>query len=156
MANIDLSILNDLTAFDSATVQNAAIRIRGYINESDDYSGTSLKRYTGEMPTIVGVATTVKAKALHKPSGNEGTVAWKDYYEKISAIELPFISISCMSRLLLLSVTLMSMLSKSNLNSCSSMKPLLSRSKCPILTLKSAISPSVNTFKSVSRIFSGK
>ena len=45
------------------------------------------------MPTIVGVATTVKAKALHKPSGNEGTVAWKDYYEKISAIELPFISI---------------------------------------------------------------
>ena len=93
MANIDLSILNDLTAFDSATVQNAAIRIRGYINESDDYSGTSLKRYTGEMPTIVGVATTVKAKALHKPSENEGTVAWKDYYEKISAIELPFISI---------------------------------------------------------------
>ena len=61
MANIDISILNDLTAFDSATVQNAAIRIRGYINESDDYSGTS-KRYTGGMPTIVGVATTVKVK----------------------------------------------------------------------------------------------
>ena len=64
MGNVDLSILNDLTAFDSATVQNAAIRIRGYINESDDYTGTSLKRYTGEMPTIVGVATTVKAKAF--------------------------------------------------------------------------------------------
>ena len=29
MGNVDLSILNDLTAFDSATVQNAAIRIRG-------------------------------------------------------------------------------------------------------------------------------
>ena len=93
MANIDLSILNDLTAFDSATVQNAAIRIRGYINESDDYSGTSLKRYTGEMPTIVGIATTVKAKALHKPTENEGTVTWKEYYEKISKIELPFFSI---------------------------------------------------------------
>ena len=93
MANIDLSILNDLTAFDSATVQNAAIRIRGYINESDDYSGTSLKRYTGEMPTIVGIATTVKAKALHKPTENEGAVTWKEYYEKISEIELPFISI---------------------------------------------------------------
>ena len=93
MANIDLSILNDLTAFASATVQNAAIRIRGYINESDDYSGTSLKRYTGEMPTIVGIATTVKAKALHKPRENERTVTWKEYYEKISKIELPFISI---------------------------------------------------------------
>ena len=93
MANIDLSILNDLTAFDSATVQNAAIRIRGFINESDDYSGTSLKRYTGEMPTIVGIATTVKAKALHKPTENEGTVTWKEYYEKISNIELPYISI---------------------------------------------------------------
>ena len=43
MGNVGLSILNDLTAFDSATVQNAAIRIRGYINESDDYTGTSLK-----------------------------------------------------------------------------------------------------------------
>ena len=93
MGNIDLSILNDLTAFDSATVQNAAIRIRGFINESDDYTGTSLKRYTGEMPTVVGIATTVKAKALHKPTENEGTVPWKEYYEKISTIELPFISI---------------------------------------------------------------
>ena len=65
----------------------------GYINESDDYTGTSLKRYTGEMPTIVGVATTVKAKALHKPSDGEGQVPWKDYYEKISTIQLPFISI---------------------------------------------------------------
>ena len=93
MGNIDLSILNDLTAFDSATVQNAAIRIRGFINESDDYTGTSLKRYTGEMPTVVGIATTVKAKALHEPKENEATVPWKKYYEKISSIELPFISI---------------------------------------------------------------
>ena len=93
MGNIDLSILNDLTAFDSATVQNAAIRIRGFINESDDYTGTSLKRYTGEMPTVVGIATTVKAKALHEPKENEATVPWKEYYEKISTIELPFISI---------------------------------------------------------------
>ena len=93
MPNIDLSILNDLTAFDSATVQNAAIRIRGFIAESDDYSGSTIKRYTGEMPTIVGIATTIKCKALHAPTKSEGTIPWKEYYEKISSIELPFISI---------------------------------------------------------------
>ena len=93
MANIDLSILNDLTAFDSATVQNAAIRIRGFIDESEDYTGSSIKRYTGEMHTIVGIATTIKCKALHEPTKSEGVVPWKVYYEKISSIEFPFISI---------------------------------------------------------------
>ena len=91
MGKIDISILNDLTAFDSATVQNAAIRIRGYIPEDQDYTGTALKRYTGEAPTIVGIATTIKATALNEP-GSE-PVPWKDYYEKISSLDYPFISL---------------------------------------------------------------
>jgi len=91
MGKIDISILNDLTAFDSATVQNAAIRIRGYVPENQDYSGTSLRRYTGEAPTIVGIATTIKATALNEP--NSEPVPWKDYYEKISSLDYPFISL---------------------------------------------------------------
>ncbi len=91
MGKIDISILNDLTAFDSATVQNAAIRIRGYIPEDQDYTGTALKRYTGEAPTIVGIATTIKATALNEPDSEP--VPWKDYYEKISSLDYPFISL---------------------------------------------------------------
>ena len=87
MGKIDISILNDLTAFDSATVQNAAIRIRGYIPEDQDYTGTALKRYTGEAPTIVGIATTIKATALNEPDSEP--VPWKDYYEKISSLDYP-------------------------------------------------------------------
>lgn len=91
MGNIDISILNDLTAFDSATVQNATIRIRGFVHENEDYSGPSIRRYTGESPTIVGIATTIKATALNEPSST--VVPWKDYYEKISALDYPFISL---------------------------------------------------------------
>ena len=67
MGKIDISVLNDLTAFDSATVQNAAIRIRGYVPEDQDYSGTSIRRYTGDVATVVWIATTIKAKALNEP-----------------------------------------------------------------------------------------
>jgi len=91
MGKIDISVLNDLTAFDSATVQNAAIRIRGYVPEDQDYSGTSIRRYTRDVATVVGIATTIKAKALNEPSSDP--VPWKDYYEKISAFDYPFISI---------------------------------------------------------------
>ena len=91
MGNIDISILNDLTAFDSATVQNAAIRIRGYIPANQDYSSPTLKRYTGEPSTVVGLATTLKATALNEPKSDP--LQWKDYYEKISSLDYPYISI---------------------------------------------------------------
>ena len=95
MSSIDNLILNDLATFDSATVQNAAIRIRGYVHENEDYSGSSIRRYTGDInATVVGVATTIKATALHDPKEvGELSVPWKDYYEKLSSFELPTISV---------------------------------------------------------------
>ena len=42
---VDHSIISELSKYDSATVQNAAILVRGYINHTEDYTGPNLTQY---------------------------------------------------------------------------------------------------------------
>ena len=41
---VDPAILNDLADYDSATVQNAAILVRGYVPAEEDYTGPNLEQ----------------------------------------------------------------------------------------------------------------
>ena len=41
---VDPAILNDLANYDSATVQNAAILVRGYAPAGEDYTGPDLEQ----------------------------------------------------------------------------------------------------------------
>jgi regulator of RNase E activity RraA len=56
---VDPSILEDLATYDSATVQNAAILVRGYVPAGDDYTGPDLQQYVpGSAFATVGYAVT--------------------------------------------------------------------------------------------------
>jgi regulator of RNase E activity RraA len=54
MKTVDQSILDTLAEYDSATVQNAGILVRGYIHEDDDYTDPSIREYIspGAKPAV--------------------------------------------------------------------------------------------------------
>ena len=80
-----LKIINELKKYDSATVQNAMILIRGYSDESTDYSGPQLKCYHLKDP-VVGIAVTGKVTPLYEPKSK---IEFMDYYDNIEKSELP-------------------------------------------------------------------
>ena len=59
ITKIDSSILEELAGYDSATVQNAAILVRGYVPAEEDYTGPELQQLIGgSQPVTVGYALT--------------------------------------------------------------------------------------------------
>ena len=59
-------LINDFKKYDSATVQNAMILVRGYVDANEDYTSPDLKSYNF-YETIVGVAVTGKVTPLNEP-----------------------------------------------------------------------------------------
>ncbi|GIT17696.1 MAG: hypothetical protein CM1200mP39_05020 [Dehalococcoidia bacterium] len=45
MKTVNQSVLDTLAEYDSATVQNAGILVRGYIHEDNDYTDPSIREY---------------------------------------------------------------------------------------------------------------
>jgi regulator of RNase E activity RraA len=78
-------IIRDLSEYDSATVQNAMILIRGFTSESADYSGPQLKCYHLKDP-VVGIAVTGKVTPLYEPKSK---IEFMDFYDNIEKSELP-------------------------------------------------------------------
>ncbi|NCG34591.1 MAG: hypothetical protein GWO78_01150 [Dehalococcoidales bacterium] len=83
-------IINGLKEYDAATVQNAMIKIRGFVNESIDYTGPELKSYYIESKPVVGIAVTCKVTTLEEPKTK---IDWDEYYNNIDASDLPVIGV---------------------------------------------------------------
>ena len=66
---VDESVIRALAEYDSATVQNATILVRGYVPAEEDYSGPDLRCYLPEFGTLVGYAVTAEATPLHEQPG---------------------------------------------------------------------------------------
>lgn len=90
MQKIDQSILDELARYDSATVQNAAILVRGYVGEEIDYSGPELRCMLPEFGTLVGYAVTAEASPLHERGD---TTDWAEYYDLIAYTDVPTIAV---------------------------------------------------------------
>ena len=90
MKTIDQSILDALAEYDSATVQNAGILVRGYIPENDDYTGPDIREYIspGAKPAV-GYALTSIWAPLHEPS--EINSNRMDYFDSIARANVPII-----------------------------------------------------------------
>jgi regulator of RNase E activity RraA len=90
MKTVDQSILDALAEYDSATVQNAGILVRGYINEDDDYTDPSIREYIspGAKPAV-GYALTSTWVPLNEPA--EVNVDRNDYFDSIVRANAPVI-----------------------------------------------------------------
>ena len=87
---VDTSILEDLASYDSATVQNAAILVRGYVPASEDYTGPDLQQYVpGSGSTTVGYAVTSVWSPITKAAQ---AVADRDvFFDSIADVGAPVI-----------------------------------------------------------------
>ena len=90
MKTIDQSILDTLAEYDSATVQNAGILVRGYVQANDDYTDPSIREYIspGDKPAV-GYALTSTWTPL---SGEESDGYLRtDYFDSIAKANVPVI-----------------------------------------------------------------
>ncbi len=91
MANADESILKELAKFDSATVQNAAILVRGYVPAEQDYTGPQLKCMLPEFGTLVGYAITAELMPLHADkAGDDLRIG---FYDSLANANAPTIAV---------------------------------------------------------------
>lgn len=66
---VDPAILNDLANYDSATVQNAAILVRGYVPAGEDYTGPALEQLLPKAGGVtVGYAMTSVWTPITEPA----------------------------------------------------------------------------------------
>ena len=72
-------LINDFKKYDSATVQNAMILVRGYVDANEDYTSPDLKSYNF-YETIVGVAVTGKVTLLNEP---QNKIDFDDLYRNV-------------------------------------------------------------------------
>ena len=90
MKTIDQSILDTLAEYDSATVQNAGILVRGHINANDDYTDPSVREFIspGAKPAV-GYALTSTWTPL---SGEQSDGYLRtDYFDSIAKANVPVI-----------------------------------------------------------------
>ena len=80
-------IINRFKKYDSATVQNAMILVRGYVDANVDYTSPELKSYNFYEP-VVGIAVTGKVTPLNEPSEK---IDFNDLYGNIKNTEFPVI-----------------------------------------------------------------
>ncbi|MEE8047121.1 MAG: hypothetical protein V3T49_09780 [Dehalococcoidia bacterium] len=90
MKTVDQSVLDSLAEYDSATVQNAGILVRGYIHEDDDYTDPSIREYIspGANPAV-GYALTSTWAPLNEPA--ELNLNRMGYYDAIARANVPVI-----------------------------------------------------------------
>jgi regulator of RNase E activity RraA len=90
MKTVDQSILDSLAEYDSATVQNAGILVRGYIHADDDYTDPRVHEYVspGSKPAV-GYALTSTWTPL-AGSDSDG-YARTDYFDSIARANVPVI-----------------------------------------------------------------
>lgn len=88
-------IIEKLAEYDSATVQNAAILLRGYIPEHLDYSGPDLIPYLhnldGSNKPAVGYALTSTWTPLHEPDSQQKLENRIEYMDSIAKANAPVI-----------------------------------------------------------------
>lgn len=93
----DQSILDALASFDSATVQNAAIRVRGYVDTDQDYTGPDLHQYVSAgLPVAVGYAVTSTWTPITDLTGDgEKTVysSYNAYWDALAAVGGPSVAV---------------------------------------------------------------
>ncbi|HJP28237.1 MAG TPA: RraA family protein [Dehalococcoidia bacterium] len=90
MNTVDQSILDTLAEYDSATVQNAGILVRGYIHENDDYTDPTIREYVSPgVKPAVGYALTSTWTPL-SGSTSDG-YARMDYFDSIAKANFPVI-----------------------------------------------------------------
>jgi len=90
MNTIDQSILDTLAEYDSATVQNAGILVRGYIPEDDDYTDPDMREYIspGSAPSV-GYALTSTWAPLKDHGGDPSQRI--EYFDSIARANAPVI-----------------------------------------------------------------
>ncbi|MEX0761787.1 MAG: hypothetical protein WD208_13450 [Dehalococcoidia bacterium] len=87
---VDPAVLSALAQYDSATVQNAGILVRGHVPADQDYSGPELTCMLPEFGTLVGYAVTAEATPLHDVAE---PLNWNDYYDAIAYAGVPTIGV---------------------------------------------------------------
>lgn len=90
---VDPSILETLAEYDSATVQNAGILVRGYIPEGQDYTDPLLKHLVSESDEgcVVGYAVTSTWMPLHQPL--RPTEDKNAFYDAIADVKEPVVAV---------------------------------------------------------------
>jgi regulator of RNase E activity RraA len=88
---VDPKILQTLGEYDSATAQNAAILVRGYIPEAQDYTGPSLKHLSREPKCVVGYAVTSTWMPLHQPLRQ--TEDKHAFYDAVADVKEPVVAV---------------------------------------------------------------
>ena len=91
MLTVDSSILKQLAGSDSATVQNAAILVRGYVPAKHDYSGPELRCMLPSFGTRVGYAMTAELMPLHANTVEKDLRI--DYYDSLALAGVPTIAV---------------------------------------------------------------
>ncbi len=91
MLTVKTSVIEQLAQSDSATVQNAAILVRGYVSEEDDYSGPELRCMLPEFGTRVGYALTAELMPLHADKVDKDLR--NDFYDSIAQAGVPTIAV---------------------------------------------------------------
>ncbi|HJO57417.1 MAG TPA: RraA family protein [Nitrospinaceae bacterium] len=90
MKTVNQSVLDTLAEYDSATVQNAGILVRGYIHEDNDYTDPDIREYVspGNRPAV-GYALTSTWAPLNEPGELKSNRI--DYFNSIAKADLPVI-----------------------------------------------------------------
>ena len=91
MLTVDESVLEQLTEFDSATVQNAAILVRGYVPAKHDYTGPELRCMLPSFGTLVGYAMTAELMPLNADTVEKDLRI--DYYDSVARAGVPTIAV---------------------------------------------------------------
>lgn len=87
---VDSEVLEALAQYDSATIQNAGILVRGYVDAELDYSGPDLRRMVGGEATVVGYAVTAELAPVSEQA-NPGE--WTGYYDTMAYAGVPTIAV---------------------------------------------------------------
>ena len=90
MKTVNQSVLDTLAEYDSATVQNAGILVRGYIHEDNDYTDPDIREYVspGNRPAV-GYALTSTWAPLNEPGELKSNRI--DYFDSIAKADVPVI-----------------------------------------------------------------
>lgn len=95
MKTVDQSVLDTLAEYDSATVQNAGILVRGYVHEDEDYTDPSMREYVsaGAKPAVGYALTSTWAPLNEQPDNTNGKVNTDriDYFDSIARANVPVI-----------------------------------------------------------------
>lgn len=91
MLTVDQAVLEQLAQYDSATVQNAGILVRGYVPAKQDYTGPELRCMLPSLGTIVGYAMTAELMPLHADKIEQDLRI--DYYDSIARARVPTIAV---------------------------------------------------------------